>query len=174
VKLPSRILLLALSCAACGTGARAETGPAPAPAPPPVNPPATVVMSERMVQTMPVCVADGEGMREVQTQYNVLTGDTLIDGRPLSAMYPTDSGYAAAADWFVQNEVLILDGRRYVKYGLPRALGPGDVTRMGEYRGVPVYAQRGAEQDGAVRLLLVRPECIFQPYEGPHYGAVRG
>uniref|UniRef100_UPI0016644E53 hypothetical protein n=1 Tax=Staphylococcus aureus TaxID=1280 RepID=UPI0016644E53 len=70
--------------------------------------------------------------------------------------------------------VLILDGRRYVKYGLPRALGPGDVTPVGEYRGVPVYAQRGAEQAGAVRLLLVRPECIFQPYEGPHHGAVRG
>lgn len=159
------VLPLAVVCAACGTGARPTVDP------PPAAPGSTRVGSDAPWRTIQVRVSDGEGMREVQTRYDVLTGDTLIDGRPFSEGYPADSGYAAAADWFVRNEVL---GRRYVKYGLPRALGPGDVTPVGEYRGVPVYAQRGAEQAGAVRLLLVRPECIFQPYEGPHHGAVRG
>ena len=170
---PNRILLLlAVACAACGTGARVQAAP-PAPRTP-VAPPATVVMSESMWRTLPACVADGSGIREVQTRYNLVTGDTLIDGRPIAEVYPTDAGYAAAADWFVRDEMMTLGGRRYIKYGLPRVLHADDVTPVEAYRGVPVFAARGSENDPHIRYVLVRPGCVFQPYEGPEYGAVRG
>ena len=120
-----------------------------------------------------VCVVDRQGIRTVPVQYSTATGDTLVDGRPFSEAYPTDEGYAATAEWFVRDEVVTLDGRRYVKYGLPRALGVDDLAPAGEYRGVPVFEQRG-EEDELVRYVAVRPGCVFQPYEGPHYGAVRG
>lgn len=172
MKLSSPIHLLAVACAACGTGARVQAEP-PAPAPS-INPPATVVISDTVWRTLTVCVADGDGMREVRTQYNITTGDTLIDGRPFAEVYPADSGYASSAEWFIRDEIVVLNGQKYVKYGISRELGPGDLSRAGEYRGVPVFAVRGREDDVSFRYVLVRPECIFQFYEGPHYGAVRG
>lgn len=172
MNLPSRIALpLAVACAACGTGARVQPQP---PAAPPAPPPSVVIPSPPIWRMLHVCVVDRQGIRTVPVQYSTATGDTMIEGRPFAEVHPTDAGYAAPAEWFIRNEVLVLEGRRYVKYGLPRVLGADDLTPAGEYRGVPIFAQRGEEQGGSVRFVAVEPGCVFQPYEGPHYGAVRG
>lgn len=171
----SRIVLpLSIACAACGTGARVQDVAPPAPAPAPVPATRPVVLSEPAWRELRVCVVDRAGMREVPVQYNIVTGDTTIDGRPFSEVYPTDAGYAAAAEWFVRDEMVTLPGRRYVRFGVPRGFGAGDLVPVEEYRGVPVFAERGDEADPSMRFIPVRPECVFQPYEGPHYGAVRG
>lgn len=114
-------------------------------------------------------------MREVSVQYSTMTGDTMIDGRPFAEVYPTDAGYAAAADWFVRDAAIVLESRQYTRYGIPRSLAIHELTLVDAYRGVPVFAERGMEHDRTIRYILVRPECIFQPYQGPSdYAGVRG
>ncbi len=173
MNLPRIAFLLSMACAACGTGARVQSAPPAAPATVP-GPPPPVILSEPAWRELRVCVVDRAGMREVPVQYNLLTGDTVIDGRPFSEVYPTDSGYAAAAEWFVRDEMITLPGRRYTRFGVPRGFSAGDLVPVEAYRGVPLFAERGAEDDPWMRFVPVRPECVFQPYTGPEYGAVRG
>lgn len=170
MNLPRIVVLLAVLCAACGTGGPVRAEPS---APTPIAaPPAGMTLVWR---TLRVCVVDREGMREVPVQYSLVTGDTMIDGRPFAEVYPTDSSYAAAADWFIRDEMVTLpQGWRYVRFGNPVAFGVGDLTRVEVYRGVPVFAERGTEDNPFMRFVPLRPECVFQPYAGPEYGAVRG
>lgn len=173
-----RLLWMATSAAvlgACGGAAREPAAVAPAAAPPPPvgqTPRADIV----------VCVVQDGELRMVQAQYDTRTGDTLVDGRPFAAAYPDTIGYAAGAAWYVTNEHMSLNGKRYVKYGLPRVIGPHELTRAGEYRGVPLFAEKGKAvvqtehgQTSDFRYVPVRPGCEFQPYEyHANVGAVRG
>jgi len=68
-----------------------------------------------------------------------------------------------------------VNGRRYVKYGLPRVLGVNEVTRTADYMGVPVFAEAGATAATEVLYVPVRPGCEFQPYQlDVKVGGVRG
>jgi hypothetical protein len=134
--------------------------PAPPPPPPVVNP----------MRDLQVCVVENGMLRNVTAQYNTQTGDTTWAGGMQSM-----AGYAAGATWFINNEPVMVMGRRYVKYGLPRVLGVNEVTRVGEYQGVSVFAETGATGTPEVLYVPVRAGCEFQPYQTEiKAGAVRG
>jgi hypothetical protein len=115
-------------------------------------------------------------LRNVQAQFNPATGDTTVAGQAFRTAYPsTTPPYAAGADWFIANEPVTFQTRRYVKFGLPRIVGVGDLSRVGEYQGVPVFAETGAPARPDVIYIPVRPGCEFQPYQFEvKAGAVRG
>jgi hypothetical protein len=144
----------------------------PPPPPPPLQPPPPPPV---MAATIDVCVVENGVPRNVQAQYTSATGDTMVGGRPFAQAYPaTAPNYAAGASWFIQGDQITLDGRRFVKYGLPRVLGVNDVRRAGEYQGVPVFAEAGMARPDVV-YVAVRPGCEFQPYQTEvKAGAVRG
>jgi hypothetical protein len=82
--------------------------------------------------------------------------------------------YAANATWFINNEPVMFQNRRFVKYGLPRVLGVSDVTRVGEFQGVSLFAETGQTRPDVV-YVPVRPGCEFQPYQVEvKTGSVRG
>jgi hypothetical protein len=131
-------------------------------------------------KSITVCVlAEGE-IREISATFDSATGDTLVGGRPLAVTYPaTSPPYAAAADWFIRMEGVPVGQGNYrmkERYGLPRILRPGDLRRIGEYRGVPMFVEPADDrQNPAVVYFMVRPGCVFQPYQASyHVGAVRG
>jgi hypothetical protein len=111
----------------------------------------------------------------VTARYNLRTGDTTVSGRPFSEVYPATGGYAAGAMWYINNEAITVNGRRYVKYGLPRVLGIREVARGGEYRGVTMFQEAGGETSWLVLYAPVRSGCEFQPYVSElKGGGVRG
>ncbi|HST61920.1 MAG TPA: hypothetical protein VLK84_24680 [Longimicrobium sp.] len=149
----------------------APTPPPPRP-PVPATPPPPPLPEGRAVQ---VCVVENGALRNVQVQYNTQSGDTTVNGRRFSEAYPATTGYAAGAAWFINNEPITVNGRRYVKYGLPRVLGVTEVTRTADYMGVPVFAEAGATGATEVLYVPVRPGCEFQPYQlDVKVGGVRG
>lgn len=163
--------VLAAVLGACGGAIRQESGSAaPAMAPRPPDP--RLAGSERDIL---VCVVrDGE-LQLVRVDYDTRTGDTLVGGRRFAEVYPDTVGYAGGAAWYVDNEVIDIDGRRHVRYGLPRVLGVHELTRVGEYRGVPVFVETGADARTGIKYVPVRPGCHFQIYDGhANVGAVRG
>jgi hypothetical protein len=171
-------VLVAVLGACGGAGREPATSVAPAAAPPP---PAEIAPTPP--SDIQVCVVQDGELRMVRAQYETRTTDTLVDGRPFAAVYPDTIGYAAAAEWYANDEYITLNGRRYVKYGLPRVILPHELlTRAGEYQGVPLFAEEGkvvAEtehgQTSDIRYVPVRPGCEFQPYEHhANVGAVRG
>ena len=124
-----------------------------------------------------ICVLQNGNLREVRVRYDVATGDTTVDGRPFSQVFPPDApGYAASASWMILNEPIPFRGYRYIKYGRPRVFGVREVQRAGEYRGTPLFIEAEAG-DGLPALLLVpvRPGCEFQTYQTSfEANAVRG
>ncbi|MFL5386959.1 MAG: hypothetical protein ACJ8GN_31075 [Longimicrobiaceae bacterium] len=85
-------------------------------------------------------------------------------GPPLKLPLPADGRYAASAPWFVSDGPISINGRLRLKYGLPRRLGDGDVTRIGWIEGVPVYVEPSDADAATVIYVAVDAEGTFQPY----------
>jgi hypothetical protein len=146
----------------------------PPPPPPQMTPPPPppVVNNNRDIQ---VCVVEGGALRNVTATYNTQTSDTTYQGRRFNEAFPATTGYAGGATWYINTEPITINGRRYVKYGLPRVLGVTEVTRTGEFQGVSVFAEAGATGTPEVVYVPVRTGCEFQPYQlEVKAGAVRG
>lgn len=121
-----------------------------------------------------VCVLENGTLRLVRADYDTRSGDTVVAGRRLADVYPTTAGYAEGATWYVNNEAITVNGRRFVKYGLPRVLGVNESTRAAEYRGVALFREAGMD-DVLVLYAPVRRGCEFQPYVASlKMGGVRG
>jgi hypothetical protein len=153
--------LLLLAAAACG----------PRSAPPPVRPPlpplpAVPELTDVAWRDLQVCVVDEQGMRDVPARYSLVTGDTLVGGRPFAERYPTTAGYAGEAGWYVNNEPFKRGRYWYVKYGLPGVLRPHEIVPAGEQSGVLAFAAPWERDDPAgVLYVAVRPGCEFQAYQ---------
>lgn len=155
-------------------GARAATPAAPqAPAPEPPAPPAAPEPAAPQLEQIRVCVISNGTLTEVAAQRDPVSGDTSATGQPFTAALPQDES-AAAAPWFVADEPVVFEGRRYVKFGLPRVLSAGELTRAGEFRGVGVFAEPGVRR-AEVIYLPTGAGCELQPYQAEtKVGAVRG
>ncbi len=143
-----------------------ESAPRAGPAPDVVAGQAGQAVSPPLeVQRMRVCVVEGATLREVEAMYDPATGDTLVAGQAMATAYPASAGYAAGATWYINNEPIIVNGRRYVRFGLPRVVGVTEVARAGEYQGVGVFTEASATGTPDVVYVPVRPGCEFQPYQ---------
>lgn len=121
-------------------------------------------------------VQDGQ-LRTVTATYRPATGDTVVDGRRFSEAYPaTTPTYAAGADWFVRGDTITFQNRRYAKFGLTRLVNEGELVRIGDYQGTPVFAEPGTTETApATIFVVVRPGCEVQPYQRVEVrGRVRG
>ena len=135
----------------------------------PTPPPPVVEM-----QTIQVCVVQDGNVANVSAMYNPTAGDTTVNGQPFATAFPTGAQYAANATWYINNEPVTFQTRRFVKYGLPRVLGVNEVTRVGEFQGVSLFAETGQTRPEVV-YVPVRPGCEFQPYQvETKTGSVRG
>ncbi|MEW5931321.1 MAG: hypothetical protein AB1941_27970 [Gemmatimonadota bacterium] len=141
------------------------------PPPPVIVPPPPVAVvpppppAEPAMQAIRVCVVEGTALREVEAMYDPATGDTVVAGQPFATAYPATAGYAAGATWYINNEPITLNGRRYVRFGLPRVVGTTEVARTAEYQGVGVFTEATATGTPDVIYVPVRPGCEFQPYQ---------
>jgi hypothetical protein len=166
----SSLAFLILATLAACVHATAPVAPPPTP---PANLPAPVPEAPSL-EPLTVCVVRNGVLGEVPVSYDPATGDSLYEGRRFRDAFPTDSTFAASAAWYHAYEPIMMFRRRYVSYGLPRAMPPGSVVARGEYRGLTVYVDSGASTTPPVLYLPVRPTCEFQPYDTEAGRGVRG
>ncbi|HEX2081719.1 MAG TPA: hypothetical protein VHG08_28705 [Longimicrobium sp.] len=161
---PIAVPLIAALCAACGPNAPPEApqaAPAPAPAarrhpPPPAED----------CRCITICFVRNGQLREVPARYNLRIGELqTVDSLPITTLAPLTGEYASVAGWYVNREPIRFRGRPYARYGFPRVLAIPEITKVGEYRGVGVYAE-AADTASAARVVYLptRPGCEFQPY----------
>lgn len=150
--------------------------PAPvAPMPPPAPTPPPPAPAPAMRQAT-ICVVHGAQLAEVRAMVNPATGDTMVDNRTFSAVYPTSTPtYAAGADWYLENRSVQLGGEEYVRFGLARVITPpSQLVSAGEFEGTPVFAPAGDTAPHEVIYVPLRPGCEFQPYQQREQIRVRG
>jgi hypothetical protein len=113
------------------------------------------------------CVASGGGL----ALFRLAASDTVAFDDSVRRTDPASRpGYAAEQPWFTGYDPIPFSGQRLTKLGLPRFIEGHLLRRVGEHRGVGVYA---AERDWwrvEVFYLPVRAGCKFQPYRTPHWG----
>ena len=142
-----------------------EPAPEPvAPLPPPVavvDPaPTPAAPAAEQIQ---VCVLQDGALASVTVTRDPATGDTTVNGVPFAQAFPdTAAALAENAAWYTAGEPITFQGRRFVKFGGERVLDVSDVARVGEFRGVPLFAPPAARTD--VIYIPVRHGCEFQPY----------
>lgn len=85
-------------------------------------------------------------------------------GPTLALPLPADGRYAAGAPWFESSGFIEARGTARVKYGLPRRLEAGDVTRIGWIEGVPVFTEPIDAETVSVLYVAVDRTGMFQPY----------
>ncbi len=114
---------------------------------------------------MCVITAAGE-IQTVEATFRPQQGDTLIQGRPFREVHsPDQPQYAAGQTWFIQDQEIRVRNQAYVKFGVPRIIQPGELTRFDMFQTVPVFVAPGAPTPPDVIYVPVRPGCEFQPYQ---------
>lgn len=134
-------------------------------------PPDTVVVERDVTPELPtgravdICLATGESVRVLVTADNdTLVGPDRVSIAELRPGVVFAGTYAEGRAWFEANEAISFESREYLKSGGPVRMDCPDLVRIGEYRGVPLFARRGAERPYETIYVPVRPG-IFQPYE---------
>jgi hypothetical protein len=83
---------------------------------------------------------------------------------------PPAWGYAEHAEWFVNSEPFSFEGRRYLKFAVPRMLPRDRLTRIATLRGVPIYAEAGSHGTPEILHVPVSPAGEFESYRGERIG----
>lgn len=123
--------------------------------------PASGVAQDTTIVNVSVCTVQNGQLSNVTAAYNPSSGDTT--GLPVA------ESWAGSAVWYINNDPISFNRQRYVKYGLPRVLGTTDVTNIGQYQGIPVFAEPGATAAAEVVYIPVGSRCEFQPYQIARY-----
>ncbi len=137
--------------------------------PPP--PPDTVVVREEVERPLPegtptqLCLATGETV----TVYITPQGDTLVGPRrvpvaELGVGVAFAGEYATGRDWFVEDRPVTFQEREYLKAGGEVSLNCANIRQVGEFMGVPLFADANAEAPYGRLYVPVRPG-VWQAYE---------
>lgn len=139
---------------------------APSRGPQPSVPPAYAALPDSLV-----CVVDRAmplGLRELPAK---VQGDEIVileDGQitPLEAVHPVNviAGYAGQESWLRQGQPIPFAGTSFARTGGERRVRATLLQRVGEYRGILLFA--GADDGPPVDALYVptAPGCVFQPF----------
>jgi hypothetical protein len=129
------------------------------------RPPPPVV--ERPIQ---ICLTLDDELREIIAIFVPSTGDTLVvvDGErmPLSQAFTETTALAGERPWFHADEVITFRNRNYERFGVQRTGSDAWLVRVGEWRGVSLFAPR-AEANATPKVLYVPVArgCMVQPYQ---------
>jgi hypothetical protein len=67
--------------------------------------------------------------------------------------------------WYRNADPIAFGGKKYVKYGLPRAGIVEYVEIVGDKDGVPITAEKGVKEREVIYLLADTADCSLQPYQ---------
>lgn len=137
----------------------------------PAPPPDTVVIERQVVPPLPtgtpatVCLAIGMNVEIMLTAAgDTLVGPSRVSMRDLGPGIVFAGTYARDAEWFTEDEPVMLEERRFDKSGNPVRLDCDDIMQVGMHEGVPVFAERSAEEPYTMVYVPIAPG-EWQGYE---------
>lgn len=154
----------------CGSPAREASRPAG-----PIGSGAPQPNAPAIQNTFPICVIDAGNLKIVEATHDEQTRDTLVGGRTIDQVFPQDTPpYAGGAEWFIAREAIEFQTRGYYWNGRPVVLLPHELRRVGEFRGIPLFAEVDEAAELSILFVPVRRGCEFQPYYHFSGGPIRG
>jgi len=138
----------------------------------PAPPPDTVLVAGGPASPPPlegepamICLSTGQNAPIQITE----AGDTLVGPRgiPIEELRPAvdfAGVYAEATPWFLSGAEVLFEGGRFRQGGAPFAIDCGEILRVGQYQGIPVYADRSVIRPLGVIFIPVRVG-LWQRYD---------
>lgn len=119
-----------------------------------------------------VCVVDrttDQGLRNLQAKRDASGAAVLWTNgatRPLEEVHPVNliAGYGGSEPWFSRNEPISFRGQRFTKVERERRIPAEVLARVGEHRGILLFADPKDQSPPQAIYVPVRPGCIFQAY----------
>lgn len=139
----------------------------------------TVVVTREVAPPLPegratmLCLANGQNIEvRVSEAGDTLVGPSRVALRDLGPAVGFVGNYAADESWFVRDERITFERRRFSKFGQPATRDCSSMKIVGDFRGVNLFAEAEASSPFRVLYVPVRPG-VFQPYQS-QVGRVRG
>jgi hypothetical protein len=142
----------------------------------PAPPPDTVIVTREVQVSAPppplptgtattICLATGESAQVLVTaQGDTLVGPSRISVRTLRPAVAFAGNYAEGRDWFVADQPVVFEQHQYNRSGNEVRLECGSIHRVGEFVGVPLFAQVSATRPFETLYVPVRPG-VWQGYQ---------
>jgi len=137
----------------------------------PAPPPDTVRITREVERPLPdgtpamVCLSTGENVEvRVTAQGDTLVGPSRASVRTLRPGVVFAGTYAEGRDWYTGDSDVTFERATYSKSGNEVRLDCGQIMRVGEHMGVPLFAMRNAERPYQTIYVPVRPG-IWQAYQ---------
>ncbi len=137
----------------------------------PAPPPDTVIVTREVAPPLPtgtptqLCLSTGESVQVMVTaQGDTLVGPNRVSVRTLRPGVVFAGAYAGNMQWFQNDEDVVYERRNYQKSGGEVRLDCANIEQVGEHRGVPLFADRGAARPIQTLYVPVRPG-VWQPYQ---------
>lgn len=116
--------------------------------------------------------SDGDGVMDDRDQCPNTPAGTEVDSTGCPIPEPP-AACVDGRDWYRSDAQISVEGAGWVKFGSSRTLTMDELTRIGEYDGVPVYVRTGASRPYTeVFLPLCAPANTYQTYRPAE--AIRG
>ena len=137
----------------------------------PAPPPDTVRITREVERALPdgtpamVCLSTGANVEvRVTAQGDTLVGPSRASIRTLRPGVVFAGTYAEGADWFTADRDITFERVTYSKSGNEVRLDCGQIMRVGEHMGVPLFAMRDGERPYQTIYVPVRPG-VWQAYQ---------
>lgn len=134
--------------------------------PGPELPPSYVALPDTLV-----CVVDRtapSGLRELPAKKDGASVVVFSEGEvtPLEELHPVNmiAGYAGGESWLAAGESLTFGTDRFSNVGGERRVPVELVERVGEHRGILLFAGRDDDPPPDALYVPTAPGCIFQPF----------
>lgn len=128
------------------------------------GPPDTVRITRDVERALPdgtpamVCLSTGENVEvRVTAQGDTLVGPQRASIRTLRPGVVFAGTYAEGRDWYTSDQAITFERLRYSKSGSDASLDCGQIMRIGEHMGVPLFAMRNANRPFETIYVPVRP-----------------
>lgn len=137
----------------------------------PAPPPDTVRITREVGRALPdgtpasVCLATGMSVQvRVTAQGDTLVGPERTSIRDLRPGVVFAGTYAGDMAWYTGDESVTFEERSYDKSGNEVRMDCGQIMRVGEHMGVPLFAMRNADRPFETVYVPVRPG-VWQAYQ---------
>lgn len=157
---------IALPVAAVALSFAAACGGQPSSGPSPSAPASYTALPDTMV-----CVLDRRAPSGLANIAAKKDGDEVVifsDGAlmTLEELHPVSliAGYAGGENWLRRGEVIGFQGNNYSVIGGERRVGLELLDRVGEHRGILLFAGREDADPYDALYVPTAPGCVFQPF----------
>jgi len=126
------------------------------------------IKAQKLVPYTECVIVEGRlNIVDAYYDYSTKTKYIKVNGvnKKFDDVYPPDGkDYAIAADWFINDEKIVVEGKYYEKDPFPKEMNVTEIMSFSRYKGVSVFISVNTTGTPDIIYIPVTTGCEFQSY----------